>query len=161
MYFEPSWQTICMYSCRVIWCSRHYIGRNHDSRTTTWKDHASQWIFNSRITAVFHEFSRFTLCFLVNSRITRNPFQTLPAVFLISLFSKQINSKRPVYHNQPLINKMNQRTTVQGLLEQTTLGICFYHLTKVHVTQALTGSNKMFAHGQGTMIWCPFVASGS
>ena len=66
-----------MYSCRVIWCSRHYIGRNLDSRTTTLDDHASQWIYNSQITAVFHEFSRFTLYFSVNSRIKRNPFQTL------------------------------------------------------------------------------------
>ena len=51
--------------------------RNLDSWTTMLEDHASQWIYNSRITAVFHEFSRFTLCLLVNSRITRNSSQTL------------------------------------------------------------------------------------
>ena len=39
-----------------------FIGRNLDSRTTMLEDHASQWIYNSRITTVFHEFSRFTLC---------------------------------------------------------------------------------------------------
>ena len=57
----------------------YFIGRNLDTRTTMLKGHASQWICNSRITTVFHEFSRFTLYLLVNSRITRNPFQTGPA----------------------------------------------------------------------------------
>ena len=51
--------------------------RNLDSWTTMLEDHASQWIYNSRITAVFHEFSRFTLCLSVNSRIMQNPSQTL------------------------------------------------------------------------------------
>ena len=32
--------------------------------------------YNSWIMTVFHYFSRFTLCLLVNSRIVRNPFQT-------------------------------------------------------------------------------------
>ena len=57
----------------------YFIGRNLDTRTTMLKGHASQWICNSRITTVFHEFSRFTLYLPVNSRITRNPFQTGPA----------------------------------------------------------------------------------
>ena len=54
-----------------------FIGRNLDSWTTMLEDHASQWIYNSRITAVFHEFSRFTLCLPVISRIMQNPLQTL------------------------------------------------------------------------------------
>ena len=54
-----------------------FIVRNLNSWTTMLEDHASQWIYNSRITAVFREFSRFTLCLPVNSRITRNPSQTL------------------------------------------------------------------------------------
>ena len=38
-------------------------------------DHASQWIYNSRITTVFYEFSRFTLCLPVNSRSRDTPFR--------------------------------------------------------------------------------------
>ena len=44
---------------------------------TTSVDNASQLMYNSRITAVFHLFSRFTLSVSGNSRVTRNPFQTL------------------------------------------------------------------------------------
>ena len=54
-----------------------FIARNLDSWTTMLQDHASQWIYNSRITAAFHEFSRFTLCLPVNSRIMQNPSHTL------------------------------------------------------------------------------------
>ena len=75
--FEPSWQTNYTYSCRADWYSGHYKGRNLDSRTTILKDHASRLIYYSRITAVFLQFCRFTLFFGINSRITRNPFQTL------------------------------------------------------------------------------------
>ena len=38
--------------------------------------HASQWEYNSRITTVFYEFSRFTL-FTGQFKVTRHPFQTL------------------------------------------------------------------------------------
>ena len=51
-----------------------FIGRNLDSQTSMLEDHALQWIYNSLIATVFHEFSRFTLCLPVNSRITRDPF---------------------------------------------------------------------------------------
>ena len=50
-------------------------GRNLDSRTKMLEDHASQWIYNPRITTVFHEFSWFTFCLPVNARITQNPFR--------------------------------------------------------------------------------------
>ena len=50
-------------------------GRNLDSRTKMLEDHASQWIYNPRITTVFHEFARFTFCLPVSARITQNPFR--------------------------------------------------------------------------------------
>ena len=65
---------------------------NHDSRMTTSGDNASQLMYNSQITAVFHLFSRFTLSISGNSRIMRNPFQTL---FKHGLEPLQLNISNP------------------------------------------------------------------
>ena len=53
-----------------------FLGRNLDSRTTMLRiTRHSEYIIHE--SPLFHEFSRFTLCLTINSRITRNPFQTL------------------------------------------------------------------------------------
>ena len=61
-----------------------FLGRNLDSRTTMLRiTRHSEYIIHE--SPLFHEFSRFTLCLTVNSRITRNPFQTLCFVSLIMI----------------------------------------------------------------------------
>ena len=59
------------------------------------EDHALQWIYNSLIATVFHEFSRFTLCLPVNWRITRDPFSQ--STLFTGQFTDHARSLLPIH----------------------------------------------------------------
>ena len=65
LHGQPQTPVVTLTSC--------FIGRNLDSWTTMLTDHTSQWMYNSWIFTVFHEFSLFTLWLPVNSWIMRKP----------------------------------------------------------------------------------------